>query len=131
MQKRTFRRLALACCLLVALPPSWCCAVNRAACCDRAPQMEETPTDRPCCCAGKSGKCPCGPTRGPVRPCKSPCCERHPTITTKPDAPSADAAVLFTTQLVPVPRAARAIPDAGGADPVPLRRHVLLCVWLC
>jgi hypothetical protein len=124
--------LLLACGLLLALPPGWCCMLQ-------LPKAEEqarpaAPKSVPCCCCKKGAK-PASPTPAPPpqRPARCPCADRHSTA---PDAPKvigcdlSCVAPLPTTDLAPSGTAA-GHPVVFRALPSETSPHLLNCVWLC
>jgi len=147
--KGTGRVLALACGVLLALPPGWCCGATAGECCGPLPLSAPTPAKSPACsgkaCSGKvcsSSCCPTEPARSspaptkpqkPERPCDTTCCERPLANAPKVARPVIDPAAVgvLVAVIAPFGRCAESV--AGGAPPrsafPPLR--VLHCVWLC
>lgn len=127
------RSLALACSLLVALPPGWCC-IRPSGCCNRASAQAGKSIPEPCagCCAGKHA-----PIDSPQpEPAKAParcCCEHNYTPPPAPDDTDADLAVFAG---LPAALADLADDQVVGDDSLILHVHspplrLLLCVWRC
>jgi hypothetical protein len=136
---RLCRVLALACGLLLALPPNWCCAVGIGQCC--GPRPAASPCGKCSACPECGGESCCSSTKAPAAPappaeppCKRGCCEWPPTVAVpKAETPTADPApAAVAAPFAPAPGSVSGAVIAGrpaGPSPTPL--HVLHCVWLC
>jgi hypothetical protein len=123
MGVRLIRILCLACGLLLALPPAWCCWTPQPA---PAAQPESAPAS---CCHKETA-----PKPAPAAPpAQCPCYDRQ----TVAPAGSVKVAADLSPALSPVVAVAdspRAGPPAAAAPiaPPPSRPlHLLRCVWLC
>ncbi|MCI0700015.1 MAG: hypothetical protein L0241_02895 [Planctomycetia bacterium] len=144
------RVLALACCVLLALPPGWCCATTGGKCCGSALPLVPAPVSVECStsqtCAGKTcavGCCskepgnqcpePAPKPQKPDRPCDTTCCEHPPTIAPKVEHSGIDlgpVGVQVTLTETASPEAVAAlmsVPPRSAFPPL----YILHCVWLC
>ena len=142
------RVLALACGVLLALPPGWCCKATARECCGPAPLSPSAPAK--CCvdrtCAGKTcaagccskepadqGTTPAPTPQKPNRPCDTSCCEYSPAVAPKVDHPVIDLGpvgvqISFTETADPGEVAVSvSVPPRSAFPPL----NVLHCVWLC
>ncbi len=137
-----FRQLlAAVLCLMVLLPPGWCCYVGGGTCCEES--IPKTADAAPAPCDGCSRGCCCPPNRPasakPAQP-KSPrpiktccCCQKYTADRPKPSrGPAVVAAPALLPTVVPMPA------DLGEplpAEPWPIvflpPLHLVHCVWLC
>jgi hypothetical protein len=133
MRSAILRPLTLACGLLLALPPGWCCMARAW----ESPQQAEsdTPCPPPDCCPCKGPAQPKAPTPrpAPLPPGQCPCDGRQSVA---PDAPKAVGCDLSLPAPLPV---IDLVPcRARGDGPVSLpvfssdfSLHLRHCVWLC
>lgn len=144
------RVLALACGVLLALPPGWCCKATAGECCGHP--LPSTPATAPAgCCATKacSGhtcaddccrkepaqdrSAPVPKPQQPDRPCDTACCDRPPTDAPKVERPVIDLGPVGVQDAFTAPADPGAVVALVSAPPrsafPPL--HVLHCVWLC
>ncbi len=144
MRPLLLRLLVLACGLLLALPPGWCCLLPLCPAAQHAAPVtapagpcepEET-----CCCCGAGARPvppPASPTPAPIpATCCPGCADRDVTApdAVKPPVVSPDAAPVAA-----LPAGPHLLSGASSAGPAadlgPLCHstplHVLHCVWLC
>jgi hypothetical protein len=118
------RTLGVACALLLALPPAWCCWTPLF-----APAAPQEPAPAPCCVKGKTPEAPVAP---PL-PARCPCADRQTIVAAGPHKGVVNSPLPIAS-VVPVAEVPRAGPFADAA-PIsrPLSRplHLLRCVWLC
>jgi hypothetical protein len=135
MIRSTFPRfLLLACGLLLALPPGWCCMVPAHAVAQETRKSDDS-QPRSCCGHSKEAPKPAapeGPKRAPLPFGRCPCCDR----TTSTDAPKtlgcdqALAAPLPLIVLAASPTLAGPILDQP-VSPFDHSLQLIHCVWLC
>ena len=120
--------LVLATCVLLALPPGWCCIVAMTTC-RPAPRLD--------CVDCRTGCCPqpAPPKELPARaPVKSCCLDQHLALKKTAEADeygwSGGAADLPYLTITPALATHVSLPVASRLAP-PRNLHVLLCVWLC
>lgn len=142
------RVLSLACGLLLALPPGWCCGLTGGACCGSPPfqNPEAGCRDEGCARPACGGGCCCAEPPAPIstlpadapkphpdRPCDTVCCERAPAAVPKVEQPLPDlgpAGVEVPLVLVPDRDTGTVRADAPPRSAFP-PLHLLHCVWLC
>lgn len=136
MRCSCIRYLALACSLLLALPPNWCCYIAGAAA--RARQIEAADTPVCPCCKHVAPSAPTDDDSTPPPPCRGcPCDERQATSV----EPAASHAPELSLPAVAVPTTFPPATVCGvftvriahdlspPPDPSPL--NLLNCLWLC
>jgi hypothetical protein len=134
MRPFQLRLSALACGLLLALPPGWCCLLLPCPVRAAAPaQTEATADEAQCPCCRHTVPQPQPPSDAAPPRCPQPtCCAAAPDAV-KPSAPLADTALpaaLPAADLSPCPAPtgpAAAVAPSPASTPL----HVLHCVWLC
>jgi hypothetical protein len=133
MRSAFSRFLLLACGLLLALPPGWCCMVPAWGTSQETPKSDG-PQPRSCCGHSNEAPKPAAPerpNRAPLPVDQCPCCERS-TSTDAPKTVGCDQALTAPLPLIDL----AAAPVAGPIldSPVFLFDHSLRlihCVWLC
>jgi hypothetical protein len=127
------RHLApLACGLLLALPPGWCCLLQPCPARAAAPAPADPGPQCPCC----SHPIPPPEAPAPVPPPRCPCADRDATKsgTVKPPAllPGDGLAAAPTSAPDLQPSTAPGESLAGPNLALPsVSLHILHCVWLC
>jgi hypothetical protein len=122
--------LAFTACVMLALPPGWCCILAS------APGDPATETEKPACENCCRGCCPQPPRGDDAPPGRAPmtvCC--HDNLIPSHKGPAKQLPELAA---VPLPFAVEtpALPvrdsaTASGPFSAPRALYVLLCVWLC
>ena len=145
MSRRGVRTLALACCLLLVLPPGWCCWLllegsPRAANVAEVARPATAKVAGSCCCQTQEPR-PQAPVEGkklpaprtPLKQC--PCSERQTTPPSFNSVDHDDGAVVVVAIL---PFSDSAPPVLGGiaavvpvAHPPDCPIHIRYCVWRC
>lgn len=152
--KSVGRVLALACGVLLALPPGWCCGATAGECCGPLPLSAPAPVKSPACpgkacsskaCSSKGCSGSCGPTvpvrssatptqpQKPDRPCDTACCERPQAAAPKVehhviDLGTVGVLVAFTDPFgTGAESVVVSVPPRSAFPPL----HILHCVWLC
>jgi hypothetical protein len=144
------RVLTLTCCVLLTLPPGWCCEVAAGQCCGptlppttTAPAVEYC-TSKACsgttcahgCCSKEPAsqhETPAPTPQKPSRPCDTTCCEHPPIAAPKVERPVIDLGAIGIQDVYSVTAPGRAItipvdePPRSAFPPL----HILHCVWLC
>lgn len=146
MRGITFRSLMLAWSFFLALPPGWCCTLMVGDCCAATKERAETTepdSESDCCCRGEheTPRTPAprenspnqSPCDGSTGPCKSPCCERLPTLKPVVEIHTVDVAVLpfelvdhHMSMIGQWP-----VVDVPDAIPICPPLNLLHCQWLC
>jgi hypothetical protein len=145
MPRGISRVLASLCCVLLALPPGWCCLASGGECCRRPCSKQGADARKAAGCPECVSACCCVegeadpvtpaplPPKEPTPSGKPACCERLPTDAPKVERPVID---LGTAGLeLPLAWTPKKIPVSSRAD-VPPRSaspplHLLHCVWRC
>jgi hypothetical protein len=119
--------LVLTACVLLALPPGWCCILLP----EPAQAAVMARADDCCrgCCAPPTPSQDAPPGRTPMKVC---CCDNLIPLRkgAAQDTPDAPADLLPAVEVAPAPTG-QPVSAAGKFLPPPRALHVLLCVWRC
>jgi hypothetical protein len=126
------RSLMLACSLLLALPPGWCCLFRPAP----VAAAQPSPTAKEPTCCGHCGQRNSAPVPAPKqqqRPLgECPCTEHHFTVPNQAEKVSTDIALVAFVIAPPALSRLDVGEDAGLLpDPLVLPLHLVHCTWRC
>jgi hypothetical protein len=132
MRTSLLRLASLACGLLLALPPGWCCLWMPGPACAAAAPAEAEPCC-PCCCHPAQPTEPATPAPAPPQRC--PCADREATAPEAVKPPALQAGADLGAP-VPVPALApsavqECLLPASSLTSSSAPLNVLHCVWLC
>jgi hypothetical protein len=133
MRRRFTRYLVLACSLLLALPPGWCCLLEAHTFGEIG--KKRLRTCAACCCKDTAKGSETAPDPSAPRPPRCPCDDRNSTSPDSAAGKSAGAAVLpiafGAAGLRPLTPVGDGLPLLSFPAGLDTSLHLLHCIWLC